>query len=523
MSWDALRVHSDYDSGNKIAVSLKDFGYRYDDQAEPALHGLTLDIMVGEHVAIVGASGSGKSTLCQLLHGGLSRSGEGERTGELTVYGMDPDTADLAAVASTVGVVLQDPDAQLVQGIVEDEIAFGPENLRVPPAEIAQRLTAALEAVGLAPERGSFVRRLSGGQRQRTAIAAVLALEAPLVVFDDAAAQLDPPAVRDFVGLCRRLHAAGRTVVTASGRMDDAARAAQRVIVLKGGTVLLQGPPDTLLREHSAQLAALGLLPSPAGRGDVPREPGAKPGSAAGRTGQPLLEVKGLTFTYPGSQRAALAGVSLALAPGERAVLLGENGSGKTTLGKLLMGLLPAPMGCMWWEGQDMAKLPIHQLATGIGYVFQQPEHQFAAATVWEECLYSVRVKLGLRTGEPIPAAYEERAQRLLTAARLDHRLDASPYLLSGGEKRLLSVAAQFILPKKLYILDEPTAGTDYEGANILLRMCAEQSAEGAAFLIITHDMQVAQSFSSHVLRMEEGHLKMENNEIYHTITVDKN
>ncbi|MGW9529501.1 ABC transporter ATP-binding protein [Paenibacillus terrae] len=500
----------------KIAVSMKDFGYRYDDQKEPALQGLTLDIAVGEHVAIVGASGSGKSTLCQLLHGGLSRSGEGKRTGGLTVYGMDPDTADLAAVASTVGVVLQDPDAQLVQGIVEDEIAFGPENLRVPPAEIAQRLTAALEAVGLAPERGSFVRRLSGGQRQRTAIAAVLALEAPLVVFDDAAAQLDPSAGRDFALLCRRLHAAGRTVVTVSGRMDDAARAAQRVIVLEGGAVQLQGPPEKLLREHGAQLAALGLLPSPAGRGGVPQGPGAKPGL-------PLLEVKGLAFTYPGNGRAALAGVSLALAPGERAVLLGENGSGKTTLGKLLMGLLPAPKGCMWWEGQDMAKLPIHQLAAGIGYVFQQPEHQFAAATVWDECLYSVRVKLGLRAGEPIPAAYEERAQRLLTAARLDHRLDSSPYLLSGGEKRILSVAAQFILSKKLYILDEPTAGTDYEGANILLRMCAEQANQGAAFLVITHDMQFAESFSNHILCMEKGKIKeAESARIYHTITVDK-
>ncbi|WP_342417863.1 ATP-binding cassette domain-containing protein [Paenibacillus sp. FSL R10-2782] len=292
-------------------------------------------------------------------------------------------------------------------------------------------------------------------------------------------------------------------MVTVSGRMDDAARAAQRVIVLEGGAVQLQGPPEKLLREHSAQLAALGLLPSPAGRGGVPQGPGAKPGL-------PLLEVKGLAFTYPGSSRAALAGVSLALAPGERAVLLGENGSGKTTLGKLMMGLLPAPKGCMWWEGQDMEKLPIHQLAAGIGYVFQQPEHQFAAATVWDECLYSVRIKLGLRAGEPIPAAYEERAQRLLTAARLDHRLNASPYLLSGGQKRLLSVAAQFILPKKLYILDEPTAGTDYEGASILLRMCAEQSAEGAAFLIITHDMQFAESFSSHILYMEKGQLKRE-------------
>ncbi|PTU44999.1 cobalt ABC transporter ATP-binding protein [Paenibacillus polymyxa] len=519
-----MNERSDHDAENRIAVSLRDFGYRYDDQVEPALHGLTLDIAVGEHIAIVGASGSGKSTLCQLLHGGLSRSGEGERTGELTVYGMDPATAELATVATTVGVVLQDPDAQLVQGIVEDEIAFGPENLRVPPAEIEQRLAAALEAVGLASERGSSVRRLSGGQRQRTAIAAVLALEVPLVVFDDAAAQLDPPAVRDFVLLCRRLHAAGRTVITASGRIDDGARAAQRLIVLKGGTMLLQGPPEKLLREHGAQLAAWGLLPSSAGREDMPREPEGNADSAAYCAGQPLLEVKGLPFTYPGSQRAALKGVSLALAPGERAVMLGENGSGKTTLGKLLMGLLPAPKGCMWWEGQDMSKLPIHRLAAGIGYVFQQPEHQFAAATVWEECLYSVRVKLGLRIGDPVPAAYEERAHRLLTAARLDHRLEVSPYLLSGGEKRLLSVAAQFILPKKLYILDEPTAGTDYEGANILLQMCTEQSAEGAAFLIITHDLQIAERFASHVLRMEEGYLyKTEDSWINHTITVDKN
>ncbi len=116
---------SNHDSGNRMAVSLRNFGYRYDDQVEPALHGLTLDIAVGEHVAIVGASGSGKSTLCQLLHGGLSRSGEGERTGELTVYGMDPDTAELATVATTVGVVLQDPDAQLVQGIVEEKLLLG--------------------------------------------------------------------------------------------------------------------------------------------------------------------------------------------------------------------------------------------------------------------------------------------------------------------------------------------------------------------------------------------------------------
>lgn len=481
--------------GRLSVIVMDQLGYRYNGEKEPALSDVTLSITGGEHTAIVGASGSGKSTLCQLLNGTLSRAGLGERTGSLTVFGQDPAEADIAAIASTTGVVLQDPDAQLIRETVEDEVAFGPENLCVSPDEIGRRLADALETVGLAAERDSRVRSLSGGQRQRTGIAAVLALQPQLVVFDDAAANLDPPARHDFVRLCRRLQAAGRTVVTASGRMDETALAARRVIVLAGGAVLLDGPPEALLRSHGAQLAALGLLPL--AQGGSAKAPAARRASQA-----PLLEVKELSFTYPGSSRPALAGTSLALAAGERVVLLGENGAGKTTLGKLLMGLLPVPRRRMFWQGADMAKLPAWKLAAEIGYVFQQPEHQFAAATVWEECLYSVRAFLGLRSHEEVPAEYERRAHELLRRIGLQDKLQASPYLLSGGEKRLLSTAAQFVLPRKLYILDEPTAGTDYRGTAAFIELCREQAEAGAALLVITHDSELAGALPDRTLRL---------------------
>ncbi|MDP4095607.1 ATP-binding cassette domain-containing protein [Paenibacillus sp. P96] len=483
-------------TGMSPVIVMNQLSYHYDGEQLAALSELTLSIRGGEHTAIIGASGSGKSTLCQLLNGTLSRAGLGERMGRLTVFGQDPAEAEIAVVSSAAGVVLQDPDAQLIRETVEDEVAFGPENLCVSPDEIERRLVGALETVGLAAERQSRVRRLSGGQRQRTGIAAVLALQPRLVVFDDAAANLDPPARHDFVRLCRRLRDEGRTVVTASGRMDETARAAERVIVLAGGAVLLDGPPGELLRSHGAQLAALGLLPSP-------HEGRPADEVLAQRTsGAPLLEVKELSFTYPGSRRPVLAGTSFALAAGETVVLLGENGTGKTTLGKLLMGLLPVPRGRLFWRGADMAKLPVWKLAAEIGYVFQQPEYQFAAATVWEECLYSVRAFLGLRRHESVPARYERRASELLGRIGLQDKLQASPYLLSGGEKRLLSTAAQFVLPRTLYILDEPTAGTDYKGTAAFMRLCREQSEAGAALLVITHDSELANALPDRTLRL---------------------
>ncbi|MFD1177436.1 ABC transporter ATP-binding protein [Paenibacillus puldeungensis] len=497
------------------ALELKDVCYAYEPNASLALGHVSLTVNAGEWVAIVGASGSGKSTLAGLISGYLPRAGGGIRQGELRACGLDPAEADIAEVARHIGVVFQDPDAQLVQGRVEDEVAFGPENLCVPAAEIRRRVADALNAVDLASRRMDRVHALSGGVRQRTAIAAVLALTPSLLVLDEATASLDAASRRRLQALLRRLHGEGRTVLTLSGRIDELAGAAPRLVVLEAGTVLPDGPADELLRSERARLAQLGLLqaaPAAVAQAAAPQQyapaeaqdslaeapPAALSSSPASTSSHlaappnasqaPLLTVRGLTYAYDRKAEPVLRNVELSLQPGEWRLLCGENGSGKTTLSRLIMGLIRPPKGTVFWRGQDISSLSLYRLASDIGYIFQQPEQQFVAHTVMDELLYGPRSEFRLRPADPLPEDLQLRACQMLEAIGLSEKTELSPYLLSGGEKRLLSVAAAMISPKQLYILDEPTAGIDYNGLRILIRLCSDAVAAGASLIVITHE-----------------------------------
>ncbi|SMF13400.1 ABC transporter ATP-binding protein [Paenibacillus barengoltzii] len=557
------------------ALELANVSYAFEPGGAPALRDVTLTVERGEWVAIVGASGSGKSALAQMISGYLPRAGGGSRSGRVCVYGVDPAEAAIGEVARRVGVVFQDPDAQLVQGRVEDEVAFGPENLRVPAAELERRVADALAAVALTPRRLEAVHALSGGGRQRTAIAAVLALEPPLLVLDEAAASLDAASRRRLLALLRRLHVEGRTIVTMSGRMDELALAAPRLVVLDAGTVALDGPAERIRRGASARLEALGLLPAgkasaaaagpgPSGGGPeghaAASEGGAPQGSpasgarraaaalvrspaelalspaparaasaepapaptaptAAAKRGAapapataaprrtPLLEVRGLSYAFAREAEPVLRDIRLTLYPGEWRLLCGDNGSGKTTLSRLLMGLLRPPKGTVFWQGQDTARRTLYDLASEIGYVFQQPEQQFVASTVLDELLYSPRAELGLRPRDPVPEEVRQRAERMLEAIGLSGKMNESPYYLSGGEKRLLSAASVMICPKKLYILDEPTAGIDYIGVRLLTALCREALDQGAALIMITHEPELFEDQPIQRWRIAEGQI----------------
>lgn len=530
-------------------VTCRDLGFLYDGDERPVLQDLHLEIEQNGWVAILGASGSGKSTLCQLLCGLLPRSGGGTRTGEVLLDGFDPATAPIADVAEAVGVLFQDPDAQLVQGIVEDEAAFGPENMRVSPPEIEERVVQSLTAVELLERRMDPVRSLSGGQRQRTAIAAVLALRPRLFVFDDACASLDAAAQANFLQLCHKLQAEGRTLITASGRFDDAARAAGRVIVLDGGTVVLDGPPEELLHRCGEQLVQLGLLPRPAGEAAgaaagaaaTPRHPAARRAEAPIPAGSvsaarhaeasipagsmpavvphgevpklsapsPLLQINSLTFAYPGG-REALRDIDAKIDPGDWVLLTGENGSGKTTLSRLIMGLLPAPAGSIRWQGEDTKGMAVYRRAEMIGYVFQQPEYMFTAPNVWEELIYSIHGGLSVKKRPELSAGQQQRARFLLEKAGLTDRLQMSPYLLSQGEKRLLSIISQLMLKRSLYILDEPTSGMDYAAIDKVIELCRYAIGEGSAILMITHDPELMKRHATSFIHLRSGKMTVQ-------------
>lgn len=497
-------------------LELRDVTYAYTEDAKPVLREISFLAEPGEWVHVTGDSGSGKSTLAQLLCGYLPRTGGGFRSGKLSVNGVDPaEEGTIREVAERIGVVFQDPDAQLVQGRVEDEVAFGPENMCCDLSEIERKLVRSLAAVDLSDYRMDSVHNLSGGQRQRAAIAAVLSMETPILVLDEPSASLDAAAKERLLLLLDKLQQQGRTIVTLSGRIDEFAAAAGRLIVLEHGNIILDGPSERLLDQERMSLVKLGLLPDRiqlglGGDTSSTLEAEAKVHLQNAPSDKPLLEINDLSYAYDLNKGNVLKNISLSLHAGEWKLLCGENGSGKTTLSRLFMGLLNPPKGKVWWQGQDIARLSLPEIAQDIGYVFQQPEHQFVANTVLGELLFGPRAVQGLGPRERTPEPMLERAKALLAIAGLQGKENISPYMLSGGEKRLLSVAAAMIVPKKLYILDEPTAGTDLHGAAKLAALCREAVASGAALVMITHEPELFAGEKAAIWRMNQGSLETE-------------
>ena len=466
--------------GAGARVCARGWGWRHAGRKNAALSGVDLDIAPGERVLVLGPSGSGKSTLMGGLAGLLGGAEEGEATGTLTVDGVAP-----AEARGRVGLLMQDPEAQVVLARVGDDVAFGMENLGVAREEIWPRVENSLEAVGLSVPLDHSTTELSGGQKQRLALASILAMGPGLLLLDEPTANLDPSGVAEVRAAVEKVvERTGATVVVVEHRVDVWASLVDRVIVVADGAIAADGPLDEVLERQGDALRERGIwLPGD----DVAAEVGPAPEVApASSDATPIARVTDLTIGYDASAPVR-SGIDLTIERGVSTCIVGANGAGKSTFALTLAGLLPPLEGAVEVETSDGTAGDPHewsskQLLGRMSMVFQEPEYQFLAATVAEELAIGPRAA-GMTDEEIAPLVDEH-----LEALGLTKLARANPMTLSGGEKRRLSVATALISAPELLILDEPTFGQDRGTWLGLVRLLRTALERGVTLVSITHD-----------------------------------
>lgn len=498
----------------KVPVRLAHVTLRYGDSV--ALGDVTLEVCRGERVCVLGANGSGKSTLASVICGLLAPDeGDVELAGHTVCTGGVPDLAAYRDARRQLGLVFQNPDDQIVTSVVADDVAFGPENLGVPRAQISVRVARELRRVAMEKYAHADPSRLSGGQRQRVCIAGALAMEPAVLVLDEPSSLLDVRGRAAIMRVMGRLAAAGATLVHVTHFMDEAL-AADRVVVMQHGHVALEGTPNEVFAAKNAQvIEALGLeMPFEARLAVALRQAGAAGGAiaapgapsdekpaACAPAAEPLaILARDLGFSY-GPDAQALDGVSLKVPARATTAIVGQTGSGKSTLLRLLCGLEAADAGSLTVCGINAAtKRGRRQVRRAVGYVMQHPERQLFAQTVAEDVAFGPRNQ-GLSAAE-----VERRVAHALDLVGLADRRDVSPFELSGGQQRLAAIAGVLAMEPELLVLDEPTAGLDPRGRARLRALMADLAAHGVTLLQVTHSMEDA-ARADHVVVLDQSHV----------------
>lgn len=524
-------------------IAFRDFGCTYPGAQQPALRHIDIEIRAGEFVVLAGPSGSGKTTLAQATNGIVQHVLHAVTEGEVLIDGDSVMERRVSQLAGSVGILFQEPESQFVSLYVRDEIAFGPENLLLPRDEILRRMAAVSSRIGIESLAERFVYELSGGQKQKVAVAAILAMEPKILVLDEPTANLDPQSAREMWQLTAGLRADGLAILAIEKYLDQVLDLADRLIVLDRGRVRFDGPPRDVVRDHGPELLdELGLwLPqtaeletlvatktrqraqyvpfTPAEGREVyadyrftpppPRPPAAV--SVWDPSAEPLLRMQAVSHRYA-SGTMALQGIDLAIRPDEVVAICGANGSGKTTLVKHFVGLLKPTTGEVEVFGRRTREMSVGEIARHVGFVFQDPEHQFVKDTVADEIRFSLRV-----AGVP----EDRRNEIVLEALRqldLEGLQDRHPFSLSGGQKRRLSVATATVTRPDILILDEPTYAQDRRTTIDMMRSILEAEegpvatddsgpARPRATILVTHDMRLVSDYATRAVVVNGGRI----------------
>lgn len=509
-------------------ISFNQFTFQYDAQAEATIKNISFDIAKGEKVLILGPSGSGKSTLAQCLNGIIPNINKGQAQGQVTIGGQDIFNQSIYDRSQLVSTVLQDPDGQFIGLTVAEDLAFSLENDCVNQGEMKDKVALWAERLNLSSLLGHRPQDLSGGQKQRVSLAGVLIDESPILLFDEPLANLDPKSGQETIALIDKIHKeVGATTIIIEHRLEDVLyRPVDRVLLVNDGKLLFNGSPDELLSttllldngireplyvtvlrqlgfntksaEQLSQLETLDLsgLSLPDRTRKVPSE----------SQTTPILEVGKLKVGY-GDNLPIIENMSFSLKKGERLAIVGKNGAGKSTLAKALCGFVPSH-GRLIYKGQDISQDSIAERSERIGFVLQNPNQMISQAMIFDE------VALGLRLRDVDESEVEERVYEVLKTCGLYSFRKWPISALSFGQKKRVTIASILVLKPEIIILDEPTAGQDYQTYTDIMTFLDSLQQQGHTIVMITHDMQLMLEYSDRCLVVVDGAIIADDNPV---------
>lgn len=529
------------EESNKIEIKDVVFSYDISDDASGkaprrALDGISVTIEKGSYTAILGSNGSGKSTLAKIID-----ILEVPDSGKVVIFGKDAgDDEKFWEIREHCCCVFQNPDNQIVGTMIEEDVAFGPENLGIPNPELRERVDQALKDVGLYEYRHKETMALSGGQKQKLAIAGALAMKPDILILDEATAMLDPSSRDDFLELVERMRVEkGLTLITITHDMTEALRCDKIVIVSKG-KVAAEGTPEEIFLSEDLWKYGLKrpvkinfafeiakLTGSTLSKEDLKsnetliaslikmlKKPGLKApenvkvDKAEADENDIIMSVKGLSYVYPGSDTKAIDDINIDIRRGEVLGIVGESGCGKTTLISHMNAILRPQTGDVIIHTKDgdlscKNKKDTMTIRQNVGLVFQYPEYQLFEETVYKDIAYGLK-KMNVSKEEQKELIADAAAKVGLT----ERELDSSPFELSGGQKRRAAMAGVLVMKPGILVLDEPASGLDPKGRQEMFAIIKGLRDSGTTIILVSHNMDEAAVNCDRICLIDNGKIK---------------
>lgn len=505
-------------------IEVTNLKYRYPHTENLALDGINFQVEKGQFIGIAGENKAGKSTLCQAFAGLVPTMFRGAYGGKLLIDGAEAAKTPIAELCQKVGLVFQNPFNQLsgAKDTVFEEIAFGLQNLGIPREEIFKRVEENLKLLDIEEYRDRNPFDLSGGQTQRVAIASILAMEPQVIVLDEPTSQLDPQGSEEVFRVVEKLAKTGITIIMVEQKMEKLAAYCDKILLLHKGKQIAYDTPERIFSRDD--LEELGVKPPvytqvcralevsrkegedrlyPVTLAQMERLRDQFPPRLSGRTfkqennGQAVFQIQDLKFHYV-PEIPVIEHLDLCLDARPTAII-GQNGAGKTTLVKLLKGLLKPNAGNIFFEGEDISKRTVAQLAGKVGYVFQNPDDQIFKNRVMEEVMVGP-LNLGKSREEA-----QKLALNALEMVGLMESAEENPYDLDLSERKMVAIASVVAMDPKVLILDEPTIAQDAKGRVVLGRIVRTLSEKGKFVLAILHDMDFVAEYFERVIIMAHG------------------